>query len=476
MLFIVIHQVYELWFKLLLHEIEKVKRDFRGQRPLRRDRHLQALRTIMKTLVEQVDILETMTPMSFVSFRDRLDTASGFQSVQFRELEFVLGYKRAEVTRRHPPDTDGQRALARPAARRALGGRRILRLPRAARRRRSPTSCDQARRRRCRPQPNEALQEELLRLYQEQPDLEILFELMTDFDEGFQEWRYRHIKLVERTIGTKKGTGGSLGVEFLKQSLFQPLFPDLWADPAPDVEGMHAIDISPVRLAASLAVWPGDTPALPGGPARSSRGATPSPFRPCAPRSISAPTPTRPATMATALPISQPRPLELYLGPCEVMRVAPRAATRGHAGRAAASGRAPRVLLATGTFPDPQTSIRTSPRSSPELVDRLHAAGVSLVGHRHAERGPVRTRRSCRRTARSWPTTWRSSKGSCSDEVPEGLYELIALPLRLEDSMPVRCGPCSDRRDHLELDGDGRGQPAHLDRRAVGLVRRRPRA
>jgi tryptophan 2,3-dioxygenase len=78
-------------------------------------------------------------------------------------------------------------------------------------------------------EPDEAVQEELLRLYVSRPDLEILFELMTDFDEGFQEWRYRHIKLVERTIGSKHGTGGSLGVEFLKKSLFHPVFPDLWA-------------------------------------------------------------------------------------------------------------------------------------------------------------------------------------------------------------------------------------------------------
>jgi tryptophan 2,3-dioxygenase len=78
-------------------------------------------------------------------------------------------------------------------------------------------------------QASEPLQEELLRAYQDQPELVILFELMTDFDEGLQEWRYRHIKLVERTIGAKKGTGGSLGVEFLKQSLWKPLFPDLWA-------------------------------------------------------------------------------------------------------------------------------------------------------------------------------------------------------------------------------------------------------
>ena len=78
-------------------------------------------------------------------------------------------------------------------------------------------------------EPNADLQEELYRAYRLQPDLVLLFELMTDFDEGFQEWRYRHVKLVERTIGAKRGTGGSLGVEFLKQSLFQPLFPDLWA-------------------------------------------------------------------------------------------------------------------------------------------------------------------------------------------------------------------------------------------------------
>src|SRR5260370_38011890 len=77
--------------------------------------------------------------------------------------------------------------------------------------------------------PDPIMADGVLRLYKTQPDLQILFELMADFDEGFQEWRYRHIKLVERTIGSKHGTGGSLGVEFLKKSLVPPLFPDLWA-------------------------------------------------------------------------------------------------------------------------------------------------------------------------------------------------------------------------------------------------------
>jgi tryptophan 2,3-dioxygenase len=78
-------------------------------------------------------------------------------------------------------------------------------------------------------EPNEAVQREILRLYKDSPEVSILFELMTDFDEGLQEWRYRHIKLVERTIGAKKGTGGSPGVPFLKESLFKPIFADLWA-------------------------------------------------------------------------------------------------------------------------------------------------------------------------------------------------------------------------------------------------------
>src|SRR5438552_5500437 len=92
-LFIIIHQTYELWFKLLLHEFEKIKRDFSAGELYGAIHTFKRCRTIMKTLVGQLDILETMTPMSFTSFRDRLETASGFQSSQFRELEFVLGYK-----------------------------------------------------------------------------------------------------------------------------------------------------------------------------------------------------------------------------------------------------------------------------------------------------------------------------------------------------------------------------------------------
>ncbi|NOT08466.1 MAG: tryptophan 2,3-dioxygenase [Gemmatimonadales bacterium] len=226
MLFIVIHQVYELWFKLVLHETEKVNRGFEANDLYGAIATWKRLRTILKTLVSQIDILETMTPMSFSSFRDRLDTASGFQSFQFREMEFAFGHKRPQAAAAIP-DEAGERAVAErrlpePSVMdyfyRFLS-RRGLRVP-AELLTRDLTRPNQA---------HEGLQDELLRAYAEQPELVILFELMTDFDEGFQEWRYRHIKLVERTIGAKKGTGGSAGVEYLKRSLWQPMFPDLWA-------------------------------------------------------------------------------------------------------------------------------------------------------------------------------------------------------------------------------------------------------
>lgn len=226
MLFIIVHQVYELWFKQILHEVDKTKRDFEANDLFAVLATLKRVRMILKTLVGQLDVLETMTPLSFNAFRERLDTASGFQSYQFRELEFVLGFKRPSVLKFHEPGTEGYRRMERRLEEpsmidhfykmiEARGGR----VPDELRNKdpREPAA------------PSEALQQELLRLYRERPEMALLFELMTDVDEGLQEWRYRHVKIVERTIGNKYGTGGSPGVAFLKQSLFQPTFPDLWA-------------------------------------------------------------------------------------------------------------------------------------------------------------------------------------------------------------------------------------------------------
>lgn len=226
LLFIVIHQAYELWFKLVLHELDKIKRDFTRGDLYGAIHTFKRLRTIMKTLVGQLDILETMTPMSFTSFRDRLETSSGFQSTQFRELEFVLGYKRPNVIKYLREDDPAyaiveQRLMARSVYDYFydfLSQFGIDVPPHLINK--APDAPNQS---------DETVQEGLYRLYTTRPDVAILLELMTDFDEGLQEWRYRHVKVVERTIGSKQGTGGSPGVEFLKKSLFMPVFPDLWA-------------------------------------------------------------------------------------------------------------------------------------------------------------------------------------------------------------------------------------------------------
>ncbi|MCP3978789.1 MAG: tryptophan 2,3-dioxygenase [bacterium] len=225
LLFIVIHQVYELWFKQVLHELDKIKVDFTGNDLFGALATFKRVRMILKTLVGQLDVLETMTPMSFSAFRDRLDTASGFQSAQFRELEFVLGYKRPEVLRFLDPKWDGYERAARRLEEPSIIDhfyefleQRGVELPDSVRSRRgAPAEAD------------ESVQRALLRLYEEQPEVTLLLEMMADVDEGLQEWRYRHVKMIERTIGSKRGTGGSPGVEFLKRSLFNPIFPDLWA-------------------------------------------------------------------------------------------------------------------------------------------------------------------------------------------------------------------------------------------------------
>ena len=184
MLFIIIHQTYELWFKQLLHEFEKIKSDFSAGDLFGAIHSFKRTRTIMKTLVAQIDILETMTPSSFSSFRDRLDTASGFQSIQFRELEFLLGYKRASTLEYVKPDFPGYERLQQ-----RLGERTVIdhfydflatrgaQIPADLKNRNlsQPNAAD------------ERVQAAILRLYKSSPEVSILFELMTDFDEGLQE-------------------------------------------------------------------------------------------------------------------------------------------------------------------------------------------------------------------------------------------------------------------------------------------------
>src|SRR5512133_1629657 len=175
-LFIIIHQTYELWFKQLLHEFDKIKRDFSAGDLFGAIHTFKRVRTIMKVLVAQIDILETMTPSSFSSFRDRLETASGFQSVQFREVEFALGYKRASTVKYLKPDYPGYDHLSQLVNERTVVDHFYDFLE--TRGAQIPTELKN----RDVTQPNgldERLQKEILRLYKNSPECSILFELIT---------------------------------------------------------------------------------------------------------------------------------------------------------------------------------------------------------------------------------------------------------------------------------------------------------
>jgi tryptophan 2,3-dioxygenase len=186
---------------------------------------LKRILTILKVLVAQIDILETMTPLEFLSFRGRLEAASGFQSDQFRQIEFVLGRKSRASVERFAAGTRARTALEKRWAEPTLWDAFLQYLEQerypvpAAQLSRDVTAAIE---------PSAELQHVLIDLYRRDPKNSELCERLVDLDEGIQEWRYRHVKMVERTIGFKPGTGGSSGAPYLRGTLGSPLFPDLW--------------------------------------------------------------------------------------------------------------------------------------------------------------------------------------------------------------------------------------------------------
>ncbi|WP_018692185.1 tryptophan 2,3-dioxygenase [Algicola sagamiensis] len=225
LLFITIHQVYELWFQQLLHEGSKLVH-LLGENRLNQAQHtLKRMLKILKTMVNQVDILDTMTPLEFLSFRKFLSNSSGFQSYQFRELEYFLGKKdRRFMTQfKEEPEILAklEKRLQAPSLWREFLGMLLQRgfaIPAEV----IEAPIDEP------TKESVELQALLLDVYRHHSDLAGLCESLVDLDEGLQEWRYRHVKMVQRTIGSKSGTGGSAGAEYLKTTLFQPLFSDLW--------------------------------------------------------------------------------------------------------------------------------------------------------------------------------------------------------------------------------------------------------
>jgi tryptophan 2,3-dioxygenase len=175
--------------------------------------------------VAQLDILETMTPLEFMTFRERLEAASGFQSDQFRQLEFVLGRKSRQATARFPEGSRARAALERRFQEPTLWDGFLRYLSRE----KYPVPEEQLARDVTSPiEPSPDVQQILIDVYRRDTKNAEICERLVDLDEGMQEWRYRHVKMVERTIGVKPGTGGSAGAAYLRTTVGSPLFPDLW--------------------------------------------------------------------------------------------------------------------------------------------------------------------------------------------------------------------------------------------------------
>jgi tryptophan 2,3-dioxygenase len=207
LLFIVVHQAYELWFKVLLCELERARDAVADDDLLAARHHFRRIKAVERLLLEQVDVIETMAPGDFLKFRSELAPASGFQSVQFREIEYVSGLKDDGAVLSRLASTPEERA-------------------RLERRRSEPTLwdafCGLLERRGSPPLA------EVVAGHRSNADLFEVAEALIDHDEAILLWRFRHVAMVERQIGTKIGTGGSTGAAYLKATLEKRFYPELW--------------------------------------------------------------------------------------------------------------------------------------------------------------------------------------------------------------------------------------------------------
>jgi tryptophan 2,3-dioxygenase len=216
LLFILIHQVYELWFKETLHELDAAVRFLDSDDLLKAGKAFRRIHAVQHILAAQVDVLETMTPQDFNAFRTGLNPASGFQSAQFREIEFRCGLRMPEEALRHLDVTPQERANLE-------------------RRLREPTLYDALKGHLARQgfdvSSHDALVQTFRTIYENDEAhyaLYLLLEDLIEFDERVRLWRGRHVLMVERMIGMKPGTGGSLGVSYLQKTLQRRFFPELW--------------------------------------------------------------------------------------------------------------------------------------------------------------------------------------------------------------------------------------------------------
>jgi tryptophan 2,3-dioxygenase len=232
LLFITVHQVYELWFKQVLHEIDAAIAFMKEDRSTEATNALNRIVEIEKLLVAQIHILETMSPVRFLSFRDELNPASGFQSMQFREIEFSSGLKDNAILGGFADDDFARRRLESRMKAPSLADAFFALLRRHGFD--TPGSdapgdapSDEEERRRNYTKRQQAVVEILTHGEQFYREM-LLAEALIEHDEYFSLWRSHHIKMVERMVGTKRGTGGSEGVGYLRSTLDKKFFPELW--------------------------------------------------------------------------------------------------------------------------------------------------------------------------------------------------------------------------------------------------------
>ncbi|MGN6155228.1 MAG: tryptophan 2,3-dioxygenase [Sphingomicrobium sp.] len=218
MLFIVIHQTKELWMKQMLHELRLAiglvgqDRFAEAYKAMARISRIQAVMTL------SWDVLSTLTPVDYLKFRDVLGTSSGFQSEQFRELEFRLGLKNPAFLEQHPEGSSGRARLTAALEEPSLREAAIGALERAG--------FDVGDR------SVDALAAAWLQIYRDADRWFELYELaekLLDIDDALAGWRHKHVLTVERIIGNKRGTGGSAGAPYLRSTLDKRIFPELWA-------------------------------------------------------------------------------------------------------------------------------------------------------------------------------------------------------------------------------------------------------
>ncbi len=227
-LFIIIHQVYELWFKQVLHEVSGMIKFIDADEPLAFIKSLKRVSRILDVLVHQVDILETMTPIEFDRFRSLLNPASGFQSHQFRVAEYTLGIRDDGYLKYHETNPLAYNAMKEALEHPSLWDRVLAYFARRG----IGIPTEVLERDHQKPwELNTGLARVLGAIYRnldERYNAYTILESLLDLDQKLLLWRYRHVSMVERIIGITRGTGGTHGVEYLSRTLAKRAFPEIW--------------------------------------------------------------------------------------------------------------------------------------------------------------------------------------------------------------------------------------------------------